>query len=406
MKLSRLLIVILILTVAFCGFARQLVINSNTGDPEPKRVLQLVVEKFKAANPDIEVTLNIFSHEDFKTLLRTWLPSNNAPDVVTWFAGERMRYFAEKGLLQPVNEVFSGSFEDVFPVAFKFACSYNDAVYFIPDSWYWWAVYYRKSLFEELKITPPTTWEEFLKVCEIFKQKGLIPITIGTNASWTTGAWFDYFNMRVNGLDWYIPFLDGKISYTDPKLKKPFEYWQVLVDNEYFLPNHSSLSWQEALNPLITKEAGMYLMGQFLKDSSPKDIHSDIDFFRFPVIDPKMPLYEETPIDGWMVPANAKNKAEAIVWLKFVASEEIQTFSAKELGRLAANKFVAPPDAHAQKGLDMILQSAGVMGFYDRDTNPEMAEKGMNGFVEFMMFPERITEILKKLEVERVRIFQ
>jgi multiple sugar transport system substrate-binding protein len=406
MKLRKVLLVVLILTIAVCGFAkRQLVINSNTGDPEPKRVLNLIVEKFKVAHPDIEVTLNIFAHEDFKILLRTWLPSSNAPDVVTWFAGERMRYFAEKGLLYPLNEVFEGSFEDIFPSAFRSACSFEDEVYFIPDSWYWWAVYFRKSTFAENGIMPPTTWEEFLEVCEAFKAKGITPITIGTKYSWTTGAWFDYLNMRVNGLDWYIPVLDGKVPYTDPKIKKVFDYWQVLVDNEYFLENHSSLSWQEGLNPLITKEAGMYLMGQFLKDSTPKEIHDDIDFFRFPVIDANIPLYEETPIDGWMMPANGKNKAEAIEWLKFVASEEIQTFAAKELGRLAANKFVAPPNAHAKKGLTMIMHSAGVMGFYDRDTDPEMAEKGMNGFVEFMIYPEHINEILKNLEADRIRIF-
>ena len=34
----------------------------------------------------------------------------------------------------------------------------------------------------------------------------------------------------------------------------------------------------------------------------------------------------------------------------------------------------------------MILSSDGVMQFYDRDTDPEMANAGMNGFVEFMTF--------------------
>ena len=107
-----------------------------------------------------------------------------------------------------------------------------------------------------------------------------------------------------------------------------------------------------------------------------------------------------------MIPKNTTNKDGAVKWLKFIASDEIQTKISKELGRLAANKNVPAPDAHAQKGLDMILASDGVMGFYDRDTNPEMANVGMNGFVEFMMYPENLDDILDRLENERQRIFE
>ncbi|HPE69030.1 MAG TPA: ABC transporter substrate-binding protein [Thermotogota bacterium] len=407
MKLKTFLIVCLMLVVAFSFAAQKLVINSNAGDPEPKRVTNMILEMFQAEYPDIEVELNIFSHEDFKTLLRTWLGANEGPDVVSWFAGERMRYFAEKGLIEPINDVFAqNSFDSYFPKAFQSACSYNGDIYFVPESWYWWAVYYKKSVFADLGITPPTTWEEFLAVCETLQENGMDPLTIGTKYLWTSAAWFDYFNMRVNGLNWYLGVLDGKVPYTDPKLVDAMEYWAVLVENEYFIPDHSSLSWQEALNRLIVDDAGMYLMGQFIKDSTPEAMRDDLDFFRFPIINPDLKVYEETPIDGWMMPKNAVNKESAKLWLEFIASAKIQGIISKELGRLAANKDVPAPDAHAQKGLDMIMASDGVMGFYDRDTNPELANKGMNGFVQFMMFPEMLEDIMKEIEQERVRIFE
>jgi multiple sugar transport system substrate-binding protein len=52
-----------------------------------------------------------------------------------------------------------------------------------------------------------------------------------------------------------------------------------------------------------------------------------------------------------------------------------------------------------------LIESDDVMQFYDRDTNPEMAEKGMNGFVEFMVYPRRLETILKNLEMHRMRIY-
>ncbi len=63
-------------------------------------------------------------------------------------------------------------------------------------------------------------------------------------------------------------------------------------------------------------------------------------------------------------------------------------------------------DPYLQKGFSLISESDGVMQFYDIDTDPEMADIGMNVFVEFMMFPARLDTILKNLEVQRQRIFK
>ena len=43
--------------------------------------------------------------------------------------------------------------------------------------------------------------------------------------------------------------------------------------------------------------------------------------------------------------------------------------------------------------------------FYDRDTTPEMADEGMNGFMEFWDNPEDIDDILAELEAARQEIF-
>ncbi|TGG87547.1 ABC transporter substrate-binding protein [Geotoga petraea] len=404
--MKKLTLTLTILTlVLFVFSARTLVINSYMSDPAPKEVFSKLVADFEEMYPEIDVTVNTFAHEDFKTLLRTWLGSNNAPDVVTWFAGERMRYFAEKGFLEPLDDIFPNGFEEEFPEAFRTASAYQDNIYFIPQSWYWWGVYYNKAVFKDLSLEIPKTWNEFMAVNETLKENGKIPMAIGTKFLWTAGGWFDYLNMRINGIEFHTEFTAGKVPFTDPRVKKVFEYWKEMVDKGYFINNHSAYSWQEAANRLFTGEAGMYLMGQFIKDVAPENVKDDIDFFRFPIIDSNVGVYEDTPIDGFMVPKNAKNIEDAKLFMKYIAGKESQQYFADELGRLAANKKVTPPDAHAQAGMDMILESDGVMQFFDRDMDPEMANNAMNGFVEFMMFPNRIDAILENLENIRQRIY-
>ncbi|HAA86126.1 MAG TPA: sugar ABC transporter substrate-binding protein [Kosmotogaceae bacterium] len=404
--MKRALLVILVVVIALTISAQRLVINSYMSDPAPRRVFAELVDQFRDLYPEYDVVVNTFPHEDFKTLLRTWLGSSDAPDVVTWFAGERMRFFASRGLLEPIDDIFPQGFEADFPAAFKSASSHDGKIYFLPQSWYWWGVYYNTEVFDELGLSVPVTWKQFLDVCQTLKDAGKIPITIGTRFLWTAAGWFDYLNMRVNGLDYHLKLTEGVIPYTDEGVKRVFDYWGQLAEKGYFLDNHTSYNWQDAANFLFTGEAGMYLMGQFIKDVAPEAVKDNIDFFRFPIIDGNIGVYEDTPIDGFMIPAGARNKDGAKVFLQFIASREAQEYFATELGRLAANKHVPAPDAHAKKGLEMILGSDGVMQFYDRDTDPEMAEAGMNAFVEFMVFPNRVETLLSNLEKERQRIFE
>ena len=388
------------------GGANELVIFSYMSDEKPKKIFAYTVEEFKKQNPEIKVTVNTFAHEQFKSMLPNWLVSTNSPDVVTWFAGYRMQAFAEKGLLEPIDEIFpGGSFEEEFAPAFKGSSSYKGKVYFMPQTWYWWAIYYNKKVFEKNGITPPKTWEEFIAACEKLKKAGITPIAIGAKDTWTAGGWFDYMDSAVNGGDFHSKLTSGDISYTDPKVKESFKYIADLVKNGYIMPNASSYSWQEAAGKLISGDAGMYLMGQFIRDVLPKDKQNDIDFFQFPIVGDNTKYSVDTPTDGFMIPKNSKNKTAAKKFMTFLATKESQNAVCGPLGRLGGNKNVTPADAEAQKGLDMVLGATYAMQFYDRDAPEEMAQKGMNGIVEIIQSPDKIDAVLENLEKERKRIY-
>jgi len=395
-----------IAATAFANGSNELVINSYMSDQAPKETFQKLVDDFQKKNPDIKVTVNTTAHEQFKTLLPSWLTSKQAPDVVTWFAGYRMQAFAEKGLLEPINDVFpAGSFEAEFPPAFKTASSYNGNIYFMPQSWYWWAVYYNKDVFAKLNLSIPKTADEFMAVCDKLKAAGIAPIAIGAKDTWTAGGWFDYMDSAVNGGEFHVKLTKGEVPYTDPAVKKTFGYIAEMAKRGYFMPNAASYSWQEAANVLFRGEAGMYLMGQFIKDVAPADVKDKIDFFRFPYFEGRTDYAVDTPTDGFMIPKNAKNKEAAKKFMAYLATAEAQEMFCKPLGRLAANKKVPVPNADAKRGLDMVLGAKTAMQFYDRDAPEEMAAKGMNAIVDIIANPAQLDSILTALDKERVRIY-
>lgn len=392
----------------------KLVYNSNQSDPKPKAFDAKIVELFKKKYPNIQVEFNTVDHETFQnTSIRTYLASDNPPDVLTWFAGNRMRAFSSKGLAADITSVWKDNgWEKVYPKGFQNLSKDASGKYvFVPVNYYWWAVYYRKDIFKKLGLTEPKTWTEFLSTCDALNKAGITPIVNAAKETWPQGGWFDFLDMRTNGPAFHKDLTDGKIPYTDPRVKKVFANWKQLLDHKCLLENAASYTWQDAANLMIQGKGAMMLIGDFIRDQYPADrAAAELDFFRFPIIDPKLPIGEEAPTDGYFLPAKAKNLANAKAFLSFIGSKEVQEMGVTELGRLAPRTDVNPSvyagKPWIEKGLKEIIGPADdILQFYDRDTVPEMARIGMDGFVKFLSDPGQIDQILADLESARKRIF-
>jgi ABC-type glycerol-3-phosphate transport system substrate-binding protein len=277
----------------------------------------------------------------------------------------------------------------------------------VPSSYYWWAVYYRTDVYDEVGIEVPETWDQFLDNCRALDAAGYVPVTIGTRFRWPAGGWFDYLNMRVNGPEFHIRLLDGLESYESEEVRNTFAHWKQAIDAGCFIDNPSAYNWQEAAEFMIQREAAMYLMGQFIMDVTPEETQPFFDFFRFPIIDPNLPVGEDAPTDGWFVAANAANMENAKAFAGFLGSREVAEILARDLGRLVLRTDIDPSiyTATQRKGADLLESADYIAQFYDRDTPEELAGRGMDAFVEFMANPGALDRILADLQREAERVF-
>lgn len=387
---------------------RPILYNSYAGDPKPRAFDEKTIADWNAAHPDMPVEASIIAHEDFKQAIRAYLTADPAPDVLTWFAGNRTRFFVKKGLIRDISKMWADNkFDEVYAPGFKALATTDGKQYFLPTSYYWWAIYYRPSLFEKAGITKtPETFDELLDACAKLNAAGITPITIGARFKWPAAGWFDYLNMRTNGPQYHIDLTDLKIPYTDEGVRKTFANWRRLIDAKCFIENPAAFDWQEAIDPMVQGQAAMYLMGQFIVDSYPDELENDLDFFRFPIIDPNVPIGEDAPTDGYFMSARARNPEGGEAFLAYLGSREVQQRAFEELGRLPTRTDVDISKASPaiQKGIKLIQSADFIAQFYDRDTTPPMAEAGMDGFLRFWDNPDDLDRILADLEAERQRI--
>ena len=395
--------------MASSAFAGELVIIFDDLNPSPKAAFEKVVSDFSKANPDIDVKLSINDREAHKTAIRNFL-SADAPDITAWYPGNRMGPFVDAGQFEDISDMWasdpnlSTSFEAIKPTMTRDGKQWG-----VPYSYYQWGIYYRKDIFDKMGIAEPKTWDELLAACAKLKSNGVTPITIGTKYLWTAAGVFDYLNLRTNGYDVHNELTAGKIAYTDDRIRATFAKWGELVRPGYFVENHASMSWQDALAPFAKGEAAMYVMGNFAV-SAMKDAGltgDQIDYFAFPEITPGMPRAEEAPADALFIPSGAKNKAEARKFLAFVAQPDVQSEWNQTIGQLPPNsKAKVGDDKFIQEGMATVSTAAGLAQFYDRDAPAEMAKAGMEGFQEFMMKPDRLDAILKRLDKVQKKVYK
>jgi len=161
------------------ALAGDLRINFDDLNPGPKKGFEDMVEMFKAENPDINVIVNINDREAHKTAIRNFLTAD-APDITSWYPGNRMAPFVDAGLFEAVDDVWAeaGFNEDL--AAIKPTMSRDGKIWGVPYSYYQWGIYYRKDIFDLLKLEEPTTWADLMASCAVMNENGdKVPLDSG-----------------------------------------------------------------------------------------------------------------------------------------------------------------------------------------------------------------------------------
>jgi len=342
-------------------------------------------------------------HEAFKLSIVEDLKSKNPPEVYSYWAGARVN--AVYLDLEPIDQMWSehNLDESFSPSIIESAVSYNGQKYLVPITQHFVVMFYNKKVFDALKITPPETWDEFVRVCEQVKAAGLTPIALGSKNKWPEQFWFDYLLLRTAGSEYRERLMNGKAHYTDPEVERVFELLAPLIEKGYFTEHPEAYDYSEApMVSFVKGESAMMLMGSWnlgILSSAPYGLiaEKDYDYFEFPVVDEGVPNIALGPIDGLVIPKNAQHIDGGKAVLAYMASVEAQKAMSIGSGALSANtqldtSFYSPIQVRMAEN---VAQSQGWAFNYDLATPPEIASVGLDLFNDFWTFPKDYRFLLK-----------
>lgn len=245
------------------------------------------------------------------------------------------------GEILPINNYIDRDpgydFEDIIPSGLRWQTK-DKAYYGVPGMYNTEAMYvYRKDLYEEAGVTPPTTWEEFNRIAQIFtgyttKAGERVPYGIaapGERGDTITMGWLirfwsmagkgDMFGVSALWDENYRVKFNNKIGMDSVKL-----YVHQLIN--YGPPNPAGISWDEIMRLFMggkAAHAGVFSdMIPPFEDPAKSKIAGKIGYDRYPAA----PGKEPTGVMGtrsYGIAKFVKNPDASWQLIRFLTSKEM-----------------------------------------------------------------------------------
>jgi len=384
--------------------------------PEPENVafFNSVVKDFEALHPNIKIETNAAGDEPYKDKIRVLMASGEIPDIYFSWSGEFGYKFARGGQALDITDAFYNSDwpNTLIPAAVE-PFKYKGRLYGIPIRLDAKFMLYNKAIFAQYNLTPPTTWDEFLAVCETLKQNGVTPIGFGNELPWAASHYIGELNAKLVPPD--VRFADYQLTtepdklFTDPGYVEALQDFKLLMDKGYFNDDPNALSNDVTRASFMAGKVAMAWhhlveMQTISNGFDPKEW----GMFPFPIFTNgrgDQTLHQGAP-DGFMIYSKTQHPEEAIEFLKYLTSPEVATRFVKETGFPSATIGAVNPETAIQPivdGFDFILKAKGMTLWLDTDVNAKVVEvylPGSQALLTGSITPEELMQQVHDAAVE------
>jgi len=199
-----------------------------TGDEQ--KSFQAVLDGFKAKFPDVRVRYDP-AGDNVPTVLGTAVEGGRPPDLATVAQPGVVTEFQKKGALKPLDFAKS-TVGDNYPADFVKLGTIGGKLYsFVFKAANKSTVWFNVSAFKNAGVSPPKTWDEFLKNAKTLKASGVPAYSLGGADGWTLTDLFENLYLRQAGPDRYDRLSTHELKWTDASVKTTLKTMaQVLGD--------------------------------------------------------------------------------------------------------------------------------------------------------------------------------
>ncbi|MCC8049650.1 MAG: extracellular solute-binding protein [Clostridiales bacterium] len=364
-----------------------------------------VIERFNEDYDGVyHVTAITTNLEEYYTKLNSLVAAGDTPDVFIVSPGPNLDVYVDPGIAAPLDEYLEADgWKETFSSDAVFSqMTYDDSIYAVPLNIAAACVFYNTEMFENAGVEVPTTWDEFLEVCQALQDAGYTPISISAGTAWCLSMVAGYLCDR-EGLD-LEAVESGEISWVNDQTLAAAE--KMVELSQYFQPTAAGDTNDVATAAFYNEEAAILIQGSWaiaqINGSNP-DFEEKCGVFQFPAI--------EGGNDGDRIIAKSDSLAMSssteypeacIALMKYFTDDTAQKYTAEVGGKIPVTNVEYDADvAPAQLAyvMDIFSSASGTFGFYNESlATTEAGSMFDDEMVSIYLGDETPEEALQALE--------
>lgn len=366
--------------------------------PEAVDAFEALEEKFNAEHDDIELVID--SPNDAMTILKTRFIREDNPDIIGIGGDINYSNFLDAEMLMDISD-FDGLAdikENYLETNKDLEYVPLDGVYAMPYMANAAGVLYNRDMFEEHGWTIPTTWEEFIDLCETIQAEGVQPLYFGFKDIWTCLAPWNAIAVDLCESDIAYQVNSGNATYAEAYREIAIKTKALL---DYAQPTPVAYSYNDACTAFARNESAMYVIGNYAIPQI-KSVNPDmnIDSFVYPASNNPDENILTSGIDlQFCVMKDCPNKEAAYEVLRFLLEDEnVQAYMDNQNAiPCKTGTFTLAPMLN---GMKEYIEEGKVTDFQDHFYPAEMA---VDALIQTYLIDGDTDKFLKRFDEEWIR---
>jgi alpha-glucoside transport system substrate-binding protein len=290
--------------------------------------------------------------DDISAVLQPRIAGGNPPDVAVLPQPGLLRDFAQRGALQPIEDVAGAEVDTNYAPIWRELGSVNGQLYGV---WFKSAnkslVWYNAKVFRDAGVQPATDFNQLLTDMKTIADSGVKPLSIGAANGWTITDIFENIYLAQAGAEKYDQLAKHQIPWTDDSVKQALSTMAQVVQPDYLVGGTSrtlQTEFPQSVQNLYASppKAGLEIEADFVAGQvssvTKAKLGKNAKLFAFP----GMSGGPAPVVSGGDVAVLFKNSEGGKELIKFLATPEAAQVWAKAGGYVSANKNV-PPNAYS-----------------------------------------------------------
>ncbi|MCM3767806.1 ABC transporter substrate-binding protein [Neobacillus niacini] len=366
--------------------------------------LKALIKLFKDKYPDVKVENAAVAGgagTNAKAVLASRMQGNDPPATFQVHGGAELNEgWVAAGKMETLDDLYDKEgWKDKFPKDLIDLVSKDGHIYSVPVNIHRGNVlWYNKKIFADNNLEAPKTFDDFFKVADALKSKGITPLALGDKEPWTATHLFESVLLGTLGADNYKKLWTGEFKFDDPKVKEAAETFKKMLS--YVNDDHSSRNWQDASQLVGTGEAAMNVMGDWAKGYFSNDLklkaNEDFGWVTTPGTDGLFMVITDT----FGLPKGVKNPDDVKKWLSVLGSVEGQDAFNPLKGSIPAriDADTSKYDVYGKQTIEEFKKASLAPSIAHGSAAPEGFSTKMNQAINIFVTQQKVDQFVDSLK--------